>query len=262
LDFVVLFRFEDNTPAYSFEWIHVYQQSVFIEFSAYNVQTNHFSVIQLALEMPPFECSYHITRISSTTPSIYTGQFFSSNQFTSKPKWGIFSKYLLSFWNYISLAIAACAIASLISYVYRQIGINEAVALFTATNGNSYIRLDRQRDLQLNFLAFLSMVVFFTCMKMINVLRTDIQPTLYCRFNRRIGLFTQTLSLSARTIVVFGAVFGIISVAFDSSLFVMLSPRFQSYSNLSSVAKSSIISLLGTLFATDIATVSYFGISS
>uniref|UniRef100_A0A914ZMK6 Uncharacterized protein n=1 Tax=Parascaris univalens TaxID=6257 RepID=A0A914ZMK6_PARUN len=246
-------------------WIDEGTRAVFIEFSAYNVQTNHFSVIQLALEMPPFGLVYptasiQIVRLLNDADGrgsivtlfeilyILLCIFLPLNElfmlFFDGPR-----KYLLSFWNYISLAIAACAIASLISYVYRQIGINEAVALFTATNGNSYIRLDRQRDLQLNFLAFLSMVVFFTCMKMINVLR----------FNRRIGLFTQTLSLSARTIVVFGAVFGIISVAFDSSLFVMLSPRFQSYSNLSSVAKSSIISLLGTLFATDIATVSYFG---
>lgn len=35
-------------------WIDEGTRAVFIEFSAYNVQTNHFSVIQLALEMPPF----------------------------------------------------------------------------------------------------------------------------------------------------------------------------------------------------------------
>uniref|UniRef100_F1KR83 Location of vulva defective 1 n=1 Tax=Ascaris suum TaxID=6253 RepID=F1KR83_ASCSU len=246
-------------------WIDEGTRAVFIEFSAYNVQTNHFSVIQLALEMPPFgtvfpTASIQIVRLLNDADGrgsivtlcevLYTLLciFLPLNElfmlFFDGPR-----KYLLSFWNYINLAIAAFAIASLVSYVYRQIGINEAVALFTATNGNSYIRLDRQRDLQLNFLAFLSIVVFFTCMKMINVLR----------FNRRIGLFTQTLSQSARTIVVFGAVFGIVSVAFDSALFIMLSPRLQSYSNLSSVAKSSIISLLGKLFATDIATVSHFG---
>uniref|UniRef100_A0A0M3KKF5 PKD_channel domain-containing protein n=1 Tax=Anisakis simplex TaxID=6269 RepID=A0A0M3KKF5_ANISI len=35
-------------------WIDVGTRAVFIEFSAYNAQTNLFAVIQLMLEMPPY----------------------------------------------------------------------------------------------------------------------------------------------------------------------------------------------------------------
>ncbi|VDM45381.1 unnamed protein product [Toxocara canis] len=247
-------------------WINEGTRAVFIEFSVYNAQTNHFSVIQLVLEIPPFgtvfpTASIQIVRLLKNVGGehVNTATLFEVLYIllcivlALKELFVLIScspiEYFSSFWNYVDLTIAACAIASLISYVFRQIGINQAIAMFMAMNGNGYIRLDRQRDLQLIFLALLSAVVFLTCMKMINILR----------FNRRIGLFTQTLSHSAPTMVIFGAVFCIVSLAFDSALFVILASRLQLYRNLTTVAKTTIISLLGKLSATDIAAISPFG---
>ncbi|VDK24103.1 unnamed protein product [Anisakis simplex] len=160
-----------------------------------------------------------------------------------------FSRYLSSFWNYIELAITVCALASLYLYFLRQIGINKVVAEFAATNGNSYIRLDHQRDLQISFIQLLSAVVFLTCMKLNNVLR----------FNRRIGLFTKTLSRAAPTILVFEGVFWLVTLAFDLALFIDLSPRLSAYQSLFTGFKTSIVSLLGRLQATEVQAVSQFG---
>uniref|UniRef100_A0A0N5ACT5 PKD_channel domain-containing protein n=1 Tax=Syphacia muris TaxID=451379 RepID=A0A0N5ACT5_9BILA len=78
-------------------------------------------------------------------------------------------------------------------------------------------------------------------------------------FNRRIGVFASTLSRSVKAITVFFAIFIIVNVAFDISLYLLLVSQLESYRNPVVVAQTGVISLLGKLSAADVITASAVG---
>ncbi|KAK6012938.1 hypothetical protein OSTOST_21882, partial [Ostertagia ostertagi] len=61
-------------------------------------------------------------------------------------------------------------ITSVIAYYLRQVYIDKALENFAATNGNVYINLELQRNVELLFTFCLAGVVFFVACKMIKIL--------------------------------------------------------------------------------------------
>uniref|UniRef100_A0A914XFD3 Polycystin cation channel PKD1/PKD2 domain-containing protein n=1 Tax=Plectus sambesii TaxID=2011161 RepID=A0A914XFD3_9BILA len=111
----------------------------------------------------------------------------------------------------------------------------QVVAKFKETNGNVYCRLDYQRNLELYFLWLLSLVVFFSSVKMIRILR----------FNRRIGTLAATLKNAAGEMIGFAFVFGATSTAFNCALYIVLFSKVEEYRTYLSLMETTFSAMLG-----------------
>ncbi|PAV64070.1 hypothetical protein WR25_01924 [Diploscapter pachys] len=126
---------------------------------------------------------------------------------------------------------------------------NLATNSFTASNGNAYINLSSQRDMELAFRYCLAGVVFFASCKMIRILR----------FNRRIGVLAATLDNAAASMAAFAIVFVIIFVSFNLSLYTLLWFKVESYKDLIRTFETTIAGMLGKFVVSDIFQISPLG---
>uniref|UniRef100_A0A0N5ACS3 PKD_channel domain-containing protein n=1 Tax=Syphacia muris TaxID=451379 RepID=A0A0N5ACS3_9BILA len=187
-------------------WIDINTRGLFIEFSVYNAQTNHFAVIRLSVEVPPSGTSSKFSKLFSIFHDFqfFTGAYFTQASvqvvrlikyigpdgttvivfeilyillcivFFIKELYGLATggtlQYLKSFWKISDVAIVISSLCSLLTYWLRTIAINEVSEKFLATNGNAYVRLNSECDLELRFLGFMAIVVFLLCLKMMYIL--------------------------------------------------------------------------------------------
>ncbi|VDO36804.1 unnamed protein product [Haemonchus placei] len=178
-------------------WIDKNTRAVFVEFSMYNAQVNYFSVVQLIIEIPSE--GHHIVRL-------------------------FIHLFIARFWDIVDLFVGILAVLSVIAFFLREIYIDkgayskskqccasenleicdgEALKTFAATNGNVYINLALQRNMELFFTFCLAGVVF----------------------NRRISVLANTLDYARVSITDFAVVFVIIICAFNASLYCLLWDR-------------------------------------
>ncbi|VDP62755.1 unnamed protein product [Heligmosomoides polygyrus] len=173
-------------------------RGIFVEMSLYNAQVNYFAVVQLTIEIPAegfllpsswveavrlikyqdtnggatriFEFLYIAYAILSFIAYTY---FYASNvvkAFETRPDTCnpiIIQRTLglvLARMKYFLVGVLA--ISSVVAFCLRQ-----TLKDFAATNGNVYIDLAKQRDLELAFTFCLAGVVFFVACKMIKILR-------------------------------------------------------------------------------------------
>uniref|UniRef100_A0A0N5AYW5 PKD_channel domain-containing protein n=1 Tax=Syphacia muris TaxID=451379 RepID=A0A0N5AYW5_9BILA len=246
-------------------WIDSDTRGLFIEFSVYNAQTNHFAVIRLGVEVSPFGAYFPLTSVEVVRLIKYIGPdartvivfevlyilfciVFSIKELYELITGGIL-QYFKSFWKMSDIAIVVSSLCSLQAYWMRVVAVEKVSEKFLATNGNTYIRLNSECDLELQFLGLVATVVLLLCMKLMYILR----------FNRRIGVFASTLSRSMKAIIIFAVIFIIVNVAFDSSLYLLLVSRLESYGDPIVVAKTGVISLLGKLSSADVIAASEVG---
>ncbi|VDN57779.1 unnamed protein product [Dracunculus medinensis] len=238
--------FDDNTRA------------IFLDIVTYNAQANLFGVIRLVIESPPFgrvfpSVTIDVVRLINCDDKhgIYIMFFeviyliFVVVTVIKEVFFGVREKlvsYLSSFWKFIDLIICVMAVISGFNYLRRDFSIMEIIKKLDETNGNTYISIDQQRLYEHNYIKSVAFVVALVCMKIMNVFR----------FNRRIAVFSLTLSRSKTAMVIFGSLLVIVNMAFDMSLCVLLSPYMFSYRTMSNVVMTTIASLLGKLSAADV----------
>uniref|UniRef100_A0A0N5AZ61 PLAT domain-containing protein n=1 Tax=Syphacia muris TaxID=451379 RepID=A0A0N5AZ61_9BILA len=248
-------------------WIDRNTRGLFIEFAVYNGQTNHFAVISLSVEVPPFGTYYSRASVEVVRLIKYIGpdgttvitfealyllfcvvylikelyKLFTGGALSIV---NLFRQYFKSFGKISDVAIVISSFCSLLIYWMRAIAVNKVSQKFLATNGNAYIRLNFECDLEIKFLGLMA----------------TIHNWLFAfRFNRRIGVFASTLARSLKAIAIFAIIFIIVNFAFDSSLYLLLVSHLESYRNPVVVAKNGVISLLGKLSSADVITASGVG---
>ncbi|CAI2337433.1 unnamed protein product [Caenorhabditis sp. 36 PRJEB53466] len=264
-------------------WIDEYTRAVIIEFSAYNAQVNYFSVVQLLVEIPKsgiylpnswvesvrliksegsdgdvvkyYEMIYIVFSVLIFTKEILYylyGRYkvISTMKKTMNPFRIVYRLILGHFtpWDFMDLIVGALAIASVIAYILRQTYTNQAMDEFNANNGNSYINLTKQRNMELAFNYCLAGAVFFTACKMIRILK----------FNRRIGVLAATLDSALGAIVAFGVAFVLFCMAFNSVLYVVLGNKMGGYRSSIAAFETSLAGMLGKLDVTSIQPISQF----
>uniref|UniRef100_A0A8R1HPG8 PKD_channel domain-containing protein n=1 Tax=Caenorhabditis japonica TaxID=281687 RepID=A0A8R1HPG8_CAEJA len=238
-------------------WIDEYTRAVIIEFSTYNAQVNYFSVVQLLVEIPKSGVyltnswveSVRLIKSEGTDGSIvkyyeYLYILFSILIFFKELSYYVYGRYKViksmkktqnpiriayrlifghfTPWNFMDLVVGALAFSSVIAYFLRQKYTNQAMDNFNANNGNSYINLTTQLNMELAFNYCLAGAVFFTSCKMIRILK----------FNRRIGVLAATLDSALGSIVAFGVALVFFCMAFNSVLYATLGNKMGGYRSL------------------------------
>ncbi|KAF8373527.1 lov-1 [Pristionchus pacificus] len=246
-------------------WIDENTRAIAIEFAMYNAQVNYFAVIQLLLENPPDGALYPSVWIETVRLMKYVGEdgkyvmafealyvLFTILNFVAQiyelSTVG-FKLYFSTFWHLLGLLVVLCSAFSLYAYGSRYISMEEAATRFMATNGNTYIRLDSQRDLELYFTWLMGFVVFAVSIQMIRILR----------FNRRIAVLALTLEKSASSMGGFALIYILINAAFDSALYTLLYSKLLNYRNFLAVTEATTASLLGKFSVTDVLAASTLG---
>uniref|UniRef100_A0A8R1IT43 PKD_channel domain-containing protein n=1 Tax=Caenorhabditis japonica TaxID=281687 RepID=A0A8R1IT43_CAEJA len=148
----------------------------------------------------------------------------------------------------MDLVVGALAFSSVIAYFLRQKYTNQAMDNFNANNGNSYINLTTQRNMELAFNYCLAGAVFFTSCKMIRILK----------FNRRIGVLAATLDSALGSIVAFGVALVFFCMAFNSVLYATLGNKMGGYRSLIATFETSLAGMLGKLDVMSIKPISSF----
>ncbi|CAD6198634.1 unnamed protein product [Caenorhabditis auriculariae] len=265
-------------------WIDENTRAVIVEFSVYNAQVNYFAVVQLLIERPSegfiyptgwIETVRLIKSEGSSGNIVVTFEFlyvvFALFTFIKEVLFFVYSRYkvlstaskkksVLGFlenliitncspWQVMDLLIGILALTSVIAYWLRQIYTNEAVEMFLATNGNSYINLSKQRDTELTFNYCLAGVVFFVSCKMIRILR----------FNRRIGVLADTLDNACSDMLSFGVAFVVICVSFNCTLYHLLWDKLDGYKSVVTTFETTLAGMLGKFVIADLFTISKLG---
>ncbi|XGW25699.1 hypothetical protein V3C99_006813 [Haemonchus contortus] len=249
-------------------WIDKNTRAIFVEFSMYNAQVNYFSVVQLIIEIPSegyllpsswvesvrlirsqgsdgkiivvFEFLYVIYAVLSFF--VNTINYISNvvTAYQNRPPghhiMRLFTHlFIARFWDILDLFVGILAVLSVIAFFLREIYIDKALKNFAATNGNVYINLALQRNMELFFTFCLAGVVFFVACKMIKILR----------FNRRISVLANTLDYARVSITDFAVVFVIIICAFNASLYCLLWDRLASYQSVIATFATTTSGMLG-----------------
>uniref|UniRef100_A0A1I8AL77 PLAT domain-containing protein n=1 Tax=Steinernema glaseri TaxID=37863 RepID=A0A1I8AL77_9BILA len=239
-------------------WIDGRTRALFVEFSAYNAQVNLFAVVQLLVEIPPIGGYFPMAWIEAVRLEKYIGSsknwvilfevafVFYTIVFILKEIYSLCTnglrKYLLTFWHLVDLTTMCLAIGAVFCYLYRLEAVLALSKKFQETNGNLYVRLDNERDLEISFLILLGAVIFFSTLRMIKILS----------FNRRIGVFAATLQRAFWAILGFGAAFTVVLVAFSLSLHVLLFAKLENYRNFYVLIMTTFVSLLGRFNVGDV----------
>ncbi|KAK6050604.1 transporter, cation channel family protein [Cooperia oncophora] len=153
--------------------------------------------------------------------------------------------FIVRFWDLLDFLVGILAITSVVAYFIRQVYIDKALASFAATNGNVYINLAMQRNVELVFTYCVGGVVFFVACKMIKILR----------FNRRISILATTLDYASVPIKDFATVFLVIICAFNAALYCLLWARLESYNSIISTFATSISGMLGKFVVANMFTI-------
>nr|CDJ83689.1 Lipoxygenase and Polycystin cation channel domain containing protein [Haemonchus contortus] len=249
-------------------WIDKNTRAIFVEFSMYNAQVNYFSVVQLIIEIPSegyllpsswvesvrlirsqgsdgkiivvFEFLYVIYAVLSFFVNTITYISNVVTAYQNRPPGHhivrLFTHlFIARFWDLLDLFVGILAVLSVIAFFLREIYIDKALKNFAATNGNVYINLALQRNMELFFTFCLAGVVFFVACKMIKILR----------FNRRISVLANTLDYARVSITDFAVVFVIIICAFNASLYCLLWDRLASYQSVIATFATTTSGMLG-----------------
>ncbi|KAK6750642.1 hypothetical protein RB195_002551 [Necator americanus] len=255
-------------------WIDMNTRAIFVELSMYNAQVNYFSVIQLMIEIPAEGYLLPSAWVESVRLIKYQGKdadiiiffefaylalvffYFLRNSFiyitnvvnTIKSHPPIKRKthlvlYILlgRFWDFIDFLVGILGICSIIAFFLRQQYIDQALENFAANNGNAYINLSTQRNMELMFTFCVAGVAFFISCKMIKILR----------FNRRIAILADTLNYAGVSIIDFAVVFFLIFFAFNVTLYCLLWDKLQSYKSAIATFETTTAGMLGKFVVAD-----------
>ncbi|CAJ0603330.1 unnamed protein product [Cylicocyclus nassatus] len=255
-------------------WIDVNTRAIIVEISLYNAQVNYFAVVELVVEMPAegyllpsswvesvrlireqnvdggmivlFEYLYICFAVLSFLryTYVYIGNMIKACASISS-KWNPVKIFLFiflgRFWDLLDFLVGILGICSVFAYFWREKHISKALDEFAASNGNAYINLSIQRNLELFFSYCVAGVVFFISCKMIKILR----------FNRRIAILADTLNYAGMSMIDFAVVFVIIFCAFNASLYLLLWDKFESYKSVVATFETTTAGMLGKFVVAD-----------
>ena len=144
-------------------------------------------------------------------------------------------KYFESYWNIAEICIILVSYACIGVYVYRYFLTNEALKKFEETYGNGYVRIDSAALMDQYYLYMMSLVVFFSILKLIKLLQ----------FNKRMDVLALTIRLCWDELSVFFIAFGIIFFAFCCMFYFIFLTAIENFAKFISAIETSFKMMLG-----------------
>ncbi|XP_038068022.1 uncharacterized protein LOC119737627 [Patiria miniata] len=235
---------------YQEAWIDRYTRVLFIEFSVYNAQTNLFSFINLMVEILPTGGSYPNYRIDVLRLLTYhegiglvrvicEAVFFvfiiclTVRELFLIRKEG--KQYFKQFWNLNELAIIIFSIVTMVVYFFRLFVTNSLL--------NDFAKKQSQKHINLQYVAYwnelmgylLGLLVFLSTLKFLKLLR----------FNRRIGLLSNTIHSCSEELLNFTFMFSFVFVAFAAAFYLIFCNRLYNYSDILFTMETMMTAILG-----------------
>ena len=112
--------------------------------------------------------------------------------------------YFQQIWPWIQLSIIGCSWTGVGVYVWRYHESARIISLFQKTNGYAYINLQLAAYINELFIYLQGFCCFFGSLQFLR----------FCRFNRRLSLFTETLQHAGKDLLAFTFMFSIVFIAF------------------------------------------------
>ena len=215
-------------------WIDNKTQSVIIQMSLYNPNSQLFTSVTLLTEFlstggilsharfEPFD--FHLA-FSSTFQLICAILFigliiylmFMEIRSFFHSKWN----YFRQFWSYVEVTIIICSWSSVGIYVWKYKEAKRIGNLFEQTNGYVYINFQFAVYVNNLLTCFLGVCCFCGTIKLLRL----------CRFNERLSLFTRTLQRASRELLSFAMMFSIVFMAFLTLFYLLFVSKLWSCSS-------------------------------
>lgn len=242
-------------------WIDKDTRAVFIEFGTYNAQVNLFVVVTVLAEFLPgggIVPYYHIDPIKLL--HYHTGSgllqlacqigfiiftiYYSVCTLTDSCKQG--RKYFSEYWNMVEIANLMSAYSIIGVEIYKMIITFRILAIFTATEGTGYIKLQEALILDECFCYLIGFLMSLATLKFIKLLR----------FNKRIGSMIATVRLCAKELKGYSVCLLITFFAFVCLFWLTLGRGVKEFSSFLYSFESSISMMLKKFNYQDIEAVS------
>ncbi len=135
--------------------------------------------------------------------------------------------YFRQFWCYFDWGIIVCSWAAVGVYIYRYREISRIGDLFQKSRGYVYVNLQLATYVNDLLTFFLGFCCFFGTVKLLH----------FCRFNRHLSLFTDTLRYAAKELLLFTILLSIIFMAFLILFYLLFNSNIWDCSSLLQTAR-------------------------
>ncbi|CAL1301078.1 unnamed protein product [Larinioides sclopetarius] len=230
-------------------WINKDTRAVFVEFGTYNAQVNLFVVATIVAEFLPgggIIPYYHIDPIRLLHYHTGSGLL----QLVCQIGFVLFTlyytvlmlrgfcreggKYFSQYWNIAEMWNVLASWAVIGVEIYKMIITQRILAIFTATEGTGYIKLQEALILDEAFCYLIGFLMSLATLKFLKLLR----------FNKRIGGMIATVRLCAKELKGYGVCLIITFLAFVSLFWLTLGRAVKEFCSFASSFESSISMLL------------------
>ena len=231
-------------------WVDRYTRAIFLEFTVYNPFVNLFGICTFVAE---FMYSGGIDGYYRVEPMNLLGFFASAMLFQLicqivyllfiivfivKEIRKLFKsgrKYFSEPWNWVELFIIALSIAAVVIYFYRWIMAEALTEIFARSGGNEYMNFRYVGYWNEVLLYLVGWLVFLATLKFIRLLR----------FNKRIGILASTLRYAAKSMFMFGIMFGIVFMAYAMFFYLIYFMELINFYSLISTVETLLQMLVG-----------------
>lgn len=230
-------------------WINKGTRAVFVEFGTYNAQVNLFVVVTIVAEFLP---GGGITPYYSIDPikllQYYKGDgflelgcqigfliftlYYTICGFISICKQG--TKYFSEYWNLVDVANLLASYSIIGVQIYKLIVTQRILALYTATEGTGYIKLQEALILDDCFCYVIGFLMSLATLKFIKILR----------FNQRIGSLISSVRMCVKELKGYSVCLLITFFAFVTLFWLTLGRAVREFSSFLYAFESSISMML------------------
>ncbi|GFY37072.1 polycystin-2 [Trichonephila inaurata madagascariensis] len=230
-------------------WVNKDTRAVFVEFGTYNAQVNLFVVATIVAEFLPgggVIPYYHIDPIRLL--HYHTGSgllqllcqigfilftlYYSIITLKALCKEG--KRFFSQYWNVAELSNVLASYSIIGVEIYKMIITWRVLAIFTATEGTGYIKLQEALLLDEAFCYLMGFLMSLTTLKFLKLLR----------FNKRIGGMIATVRLCAEELKGYGICLIITFLAFVTLFWMTLGRAVREFCSFASSFESSISMML------------------
>ena len=144
-------------------------------------------------------------------------------------------KYLMMFWSWVEIQMIVMSIAGAVIFVYRYVATLKLLDVFAESGGNAYMKFQRVAYWSEVLLYMLGLLVFWSTMKFIKLLR----------FNKVMSLLGSTLKYASGSLLHFSIVFLLLFFAFVHFFYLTYNKLFRTFSTVVLTTEECLQMLVG-----------------
>nr|XP_006815503.1 PREDICTED: polycystic kidney disease protein 1-like 2-like [Saccoglossus kowalevskii] len=232
------------------KWFDRHTRALFVEFSLFNANVNLFSMVTLLIEFPATGAAIVFPKNSVLRLYHHVGSFGTFFLFCEvifvgfvisfllrecfrikEQKWN----YLKNFWNLTEIVRISLCVTVITMYTYQTIFWDLALNKLSGDGPQSFVNLQRAAAWDELFVYILSVILFISFIRLINLLR----------FNSRISLLSFTLQHAAKDFVYYGIKFFVVMCAYGQVFFIVIGGKVGYYKTFTSTIETLLSIWLG-----------------